>query len=157
MKILVVYYSLEGHTKSLAEAIAKETGAELLRIEPKKDIPTTGFGKYLKGGSQVVRKVQPELMPVETDPTEYDLLFIGSPVWAGQYAPALRTFLNQWQLQDKKIALFVSHRGAKGTSLVRLAYSLSGNEILDQKDFFEKADDYPASAGEWAAQIVANL
>lgn len=155
--MLVVYYSLEGHTKSLAEAIARETGAELLRIEPKEDIPTTGFGRYLKGGSQIFRKVQPELLPVAANPADYDLLFIGSPVWAGNYVPALRTLFDLWQLQDKKIALFTSHRGGKGSALASLAYSLSGNEILDQKDFFERADDFPASAGKWAAEIVARL
>ncbi len=157
MKKLVVYYSLEGHTKSLAEAIAQEIGAELLRIKPKDDISTSGFARYLQGGSQALRKVQPELLPVEVDPEEYDMLFIGSPVWAGCYAPALRTLFTQWQLRDKKAALFVSHRGGMGNALASLADSLAGNEIVAQQDFFQRADDYPASAGKWAAEIVTRL
>ena len=45
MKILIVYYSLEGNTKYVAEKIAEQTGADLLCLEPEKAYPT---GKVTK-------------------------------------------------------------------------------------------------------------
>lgn len=157
MKKLVVYYSLEGHTKSLAEAIAQAIGADLLQITPKDDIPTSGFFRYLKGGSQVMKKAKPVLLPVGIAPEAYDLLFIGSPVWAGYYAPALRSLFDKWQLKDKKIALFTSHRGGKGKALEQLAESLYGNQIIGQQDFYERDANYVADAVKWAEKMVEEL
>ena len=106
MKVLVIFYSLEGHTKLLANAIAKVTGADILEVKPKKEITKKGFMKYLKGGGQVIRKVEPEILPLSLDPNDYDLLFIGTPVWAGGYAPALRTFFSTVGFCGKKVAFF---------------------------------------------------
>lgn len=45
MKKLVVFYSFEGNTKFLAEAIANEIKADILELKPKKEIKTKGFFK----------------------------------------------------------------------------------------------------------------
>lgn len=158
MRKLVVYYSLEGHVKELAEALSEETGADIIRVQPKDDVPVTGFFRYLKGGGQVVRKKEPEIYPLSLDPAEYDLLFIGSPVWAGGYAPALRTLFAQINLKGKKAALFVSHRGGKGTALQQLADSLEGNEIVGQVDFVEKNQDSNVTEiRQWGKDIASRL
>jgi flavodoxin len=157
MKKLVVYYSLEGHTEKLAQAIADATGAEAVRVRPKDDVPDHGFSKYLKGGSQVMKKVKPDIRPLSVDPAEYDLIFIGCPVWAGGFVPALRTLFDQWELQGKKVALFVSHRGGKGQALERMAEALAGNKIVGQRDFVERADDYVESAGKWARDVLGGI
>lgn len=159
MKKLVVFYSLEGHTKQLAEGIAEAASADLLQVKPKEDIPTKGFMKYLKGGKQARRKETPELLPVEIDPQEYDLIFLGSPVWAGAYAPALRTFISNADLEGKKVALFVIHRGGKGPVYKWLHESLEGSEIIGEKDFNEKKGmrENVSEAGKWAQEIVNSL
>ena len=64
-KILVVYYSLEGNTKLIAEAISEKLSADILRIRPKKDIDSKSRMKYLVGGKQAVTKEKPELVPYE--------------------------------------------------------------------------------------------
>jgi len=158
MRKLVIYYSLEGHVKQLAEALAAEIGADIVRVQPKDDIPATGFSRYLKGGRQVIKKIEPEIYPLSLDLGEYDLLFIGSPVWAGGYAPALRTLFAQTKLNGKKAALFVSHRGAAGTSLQQMADSLKGNEIVGQVDFNDKKHDSNlAEIRQWGKDIASRL
>jgi flavodoxin len=159
MKALVVFYSLEGHTKLLANAVATAAGADILEIRPKKDIPTRGFIKYLRGGGQVIRKVKPEIYPVSANPADYDLLFIGTPVWAGGYAPALRTFLSGVQMKGKKIALFAIHRGAPGNVFKQLRESLEGNKILDEVNFNEKQgmDKNEAEVESWARKVISAL
>lgn len=155
MKTLVLFYSLEGHVRQLAEAIAEGTGAEVAELKPKDDIPSKGFLRYVKGGSQVLRKEKPEIRPLPADPSEYDILFIGSPVWAGGYTPALRTFFSNYNLEGKKAALFTSHRGGKGTALDQMAEALEGN-VLAQKDFNEKngMEQNCAEIKEWAQNII---
>jgi len=49
-----------------------------------------GFMKYFWGGRAVMRNIKPELLPLNKDIQEYDVLFIGTPVWAFSYAPALK-------------------------------------------------------------------
>jgi len=157
MKVLVVYYSLEGSTKLIAESIAKTVNADILPLVPKKDISGQGFGKYIWGGRQVIMKEKPELLPLEKDPSIYDLIFIGTPVWAGNYAPALRSFFNQYKLSSKKIALFCTHEGGQGKVFDQMKLELRGNFLVSEKDFPnvkkspQKAEE---SAVAWARDIV---
>jgi len=52
MKTLIVFYSLTGNVKKIAAAIATATGGDLLEIKTKKEIPTSGFGKYFWAASR---------------------------------------------------------------------------------------------------------
>ena len=49
MKSIIIYYSLEGNVKLLSETMAGVIGAELLSLQPKKDIKPNGFMKYFWG------------------------------------------------------------------------------------------------------------
>ena len=90
MASLVVYYSLEGSTKLIAD-IATALGADLLELKPvKEEINPKSFLKFFWGGRQVVLKKIPELVPYERDIGKYDLIVIGTPVWAFNYAPPIR-------------------------------------------------------------------
>ena len=80
MKKLVVFYSFESNTKFIAENIAGEINADILELKPKKDIRSRGFMKYFWGGRAMTMKTRPELMPLDKNPQDYDLLFIGTPV-----------------------------------------------------------------------------
>lgn len=111
MKNLVVYYSLEGNTKLIAEFIAKEIGADIIELKPKKEFPSSGFRKYVWGGKSVIFKQKPELMNKETDISKYDNIFLGTPVWAGTYAAPFNTFLDISTINNKNIALFACHGG----------------------------------------------
>ena len=159
MKKLVVFYSLEGHTKELANAIAKVAGADILEVKMKKEVPKKGFMRYVKGGGQVVRKIEPEIYPLELDPQEYDVLFIGTPVWAGSYASPLRSFFSIVDLQGKRVALFAGHRGGKGKVFQHFRESLAGNEVLGEKEFIEKngMEQNIKEAESWAQGIMNSL
>ena len=111
MKKLIVYYSFEGNTEFVANLIAQETQADILKLEPADETRPTGFMKYIWGGKQVFTKTKPELKPFDKNPMDYDLIIIGTPVWANTYAPALRTFLDKQDICDKKIALFCCCQG----------------------------------------------
>jgi len=113
MKALIVYYSLEGNTDWAAKAIAASLGADLLRLEPARAYPSSGFKKFFWGGKSAVMAETPRLQPYDFRPERYDCIVFGFPVWAGNVTPPLRTFVkeNLEALQGKRIAAFACQSG----------------------------------------------
>ena len=159
--ILVVYYSFEGSTQLIAEAIAKAVDADILRLEVEKEMKKHGFSKYLWGGKQVVMKSKPSLKPMEKNPAEYDVLFIGTPVWAYTFSPALRTFFSTVKLGRKKIALFCSCGGDRRKTFENMRAQLQENEILGEFEAIEPirhdTEAQKQKAIDWAKNIVTQV
>jgi flavodoxin len=135
MKKLVIFYSFEGNTKFIANSIAKSINADTLEIKPVQELKTKGFMKYVWGGKQATMKEKPELNPLSKNPEEYDVIFIGTPVWAFTFSPPIRSFIFQTKLNKKKIALFCCHEGNPGNTLENMKRKLEGNEIIGKIDF----------------------
>lgn len=161
LKKLVVYYSFEGNTRFIGKAIAQEIGADILDLKPKKELNSHGFMKYVKGGCQVLFKRAPELYPFTLNLEDYELIFIGTPVWAWNYAPPLRTFFSRVELKGKKIALFCCNGGDKGKTFLELKKRLTGNELLGEIEFLEplkkNSEQSQSLARQWAKKIVSKF
>lgn len=159
MKKLVVYYSLDGNTAFIAKAMARAVEADLLELKPESRM-TRGAMKYFWGGRQVMLQKKPVLQPLAIDPRDYDMLFIGTPVWVWTYAPALTSFFSSIPLQAKKIALFCCHSGSKGKTFENMRKRLSGNHILAQMDFIDPLrghqDQSAQRAIQWARNTLAS-
>jgi len=104
MKILVIYYTRTGNTKFAAETIAAEIGADIEEVVDLKN--RQGRLNYLPAGRDAMQGKETEIAPTKRSPTDYDLIVIGQPVWAGSPTPAIRTYLNKNDLSGKKVALF---------------------------------------------------
>jgi len=158
MNKLVIYYSFEGNTKFVAQLIAGTLEADLLELKPKNEIKSRGFIKYFWGGKQVIMKEKPELLPFDKQFYEYDMLFIGTPVWAWGYAPPLATLFSATKFKGKKIALFCCHGGGKGRTLEKMKESLLGNEIIGEIDFIEPLkrdkESNKEKARKWAKEMA---
>ena len=139
MKKLVVYYSLEGNTRFIAETIAAYAGADLLELKQKKDINPKGLMKYFSGGCQVILKSKPELSALDKDPRNYDVIFIGTPIWAGSFTPPLRTFFSMVALKSKKIALFTTSKSGVGKTLEKMEKHLPENDFIGEMDFVARS------------------
>ena len=113
MSTLIVYFSLEGNTAYIADELARRLEADTLRLVPREAYHTGGFKKYFWGGKSAVMSEAPELEPYDVDPAGYDLIILGTPVWAGRCAPPLRTFLARHSLAGRYVAAFAC---ASGTS-----------------------------------------
>ena len=111
MKIAVIYFSLEGNTKYTAEKIAAKIGADLIQLIPVKEYPTGKISKYFWGGKSATFGETPKLEPYHFDQSQYDLVILGTPIWAGTFAPPLRTFIRENKLTGKKVALFACCSG----------------------------------------------
>jgi flavodoxin len=153
---LVVYYSLEGNTRFVAGVLAAASGADILELNVLACAPR-GFKKYFWGGRQVVMKERPALAPFDKDPAAYDLIWIGTPVWAFSFSPAIRTFFSQIPLRGKKIALFCCSGGGPGPTLSHMEKELAGNIIMGCKHFVEPlrdTDKNASAARAWAADVM---
>jgi flavodoxin len=135
VKTLVVYYSFEGDSKFIGDAIAKELGADVLELALVKEPKSKDYMKKYIGEKQVLMKTEPLLKPYEVKPDDYDLLIIGTPVWSGTYAPALRTFFHIEKIKDKKIGLFYCFTVKAGRVSRRMKNKLQGNEFIGDIGF----------------------
>jgi flavodoxin len=154
-KLLVVYYSLEGTTQRAAELVAEAVDGDLMALRPRKEIKRRGFLKYAIGGFQALTRQKPSLHPLEKDPQDYDLLFIGTPVWAGHCTPPLRTFFAQTDLQEKAIALFCTHRGGVGSTFEDMRAELADNRILGERAFVQPVDERDPQPAPWAREMLS--
>ncbi len=108
MKTLVIFYSRTGTTRKVAKAISKALKSDIKEIFPKREFK--GFFGFFRGGFEAVMRKTPKIKPLKK--LEYDLVVIGSPVWAGNMASPVRTFLTKQK--PKKVAFFATSGGDIG-------------------------------------------
>lgn len=131
MSTVIVYYSLEGNTDYAAKAIAAATGFGLLRIEPVKCYPTSGFRKFFWGGKSAVMAETPTLKPYSFDSSAYDHVLFGFPVWAGTITPPIRTFIQENNLVGKEFAAVACQSGSGAEKAFRKLKDALGIEQLE--------------------------
>ncbi|MFW6135019.1 MAG: flavodoxin family protein [Elusimicrobiota bacterium] len=108
-KVLVVYYSKTGHTRKIAQDIAKQLDADLEEISDQKT--RTGLVGFVLGGRDALTGKETSISEMEKNPAEYDLVIFGSPIWAGNITPAIRTYINQYGDSIRSAAFFFSSGG----------------------------------------------
>jgi flavodoxin len=135
MKTLVVYFSYSGNCALVADVIKGSLNADALELKLTDERERKGLAKYVWGGKQVFSHARPPLKPYRADWEQYDLIVIGSPVWAGTFAPALATFFDETKIAGKKIALFCCHKGGQGRFFDRVKAALPGNTFAAERGF----------------------
>jgi len=157
-KILIIYYSLTGNTKYIAEIIKEATNADILPIKPIKELNPKGSMKFIWGGAQASMKKKPKLEPIEINPNDYDMIFIGTPVWAWTFSPPIRSFLAEYDLSGKSVALWICHGGGPGKTLEKLKDYIKNSDVLGELDFRDPLKNDPEGAKEkvleWVKEIV---
>lgn len=162
MKSIIIFYSLEGNTRLVTEKMAKTINCDILELKTKSEIKTGALSKYIWGGKQVLFKEKPELIPITEDINKYDLIIFGSPIWAGKYAPAFNTFLDNNIIKNKKIALF-NCNGGGGTKKFFQEFKniLSSNEVIGEISFKdplkENTEDNLKQAEDWIKTIIKKV
>ena len=160
-KVLVVYYSLTGNTKLIAEAIAESINSDVLELKPVKELNAEGSMKYVWGGYQATMKKKPKLKVFDTNPLEYDLIFLGTPVWAWTYSPPIRSFLSMFDLSGKKVALWTCSAGDGIKAMNRFKEALKEANIVGEIRFQEpkqrETEEAKEKVASWAKEIIQNI
>ena len=149
MKTAIVYYSMSGNTQQTAETIAKELGAELIRIDPVKEYPSKGFRKFIWGGKSAVMGDKPKLLPYTFD-EGYDRIIFGTPVWASSFTPPIRSFIseNRDKLKDKRFAAFVCFSGGGAEKALSKLRQFLEVDSLDAELILVDPKDRPSEENE---------
>ena len=105
-KTLVLFYSQTSNTKAVAQEIANKLGADIEEIVPVELYDGDFHATIERGKKELDEGNFPEIQPLTADVANYDVIFIGYPIWFGTYAPPIATFLDQTDLSGKKIVPF---------------------------------------------------
>ena len=117
-KVLVAYFSFTGNTKAYAEKIAEMTDGDLYEIVPEVaygsennsyyDETTRAYKEqYNTGGEQ-----RPAIKATLENAAQYDVVFLGSPIWYGKSPRVILTFLDTYGFKGKTIIPFVTSQAS---------------------------------------------
>ena len=122
-KILVAYFSRadenynvgnisKGNTKIVAEIIAEKVGGDLFEIKPAKNYPANYEECTEIAKVELQEKARPEIVGKVENFADYDVIFLGYPIWWGDLPMAVYTFLEQENFSNKIILPFCTHEGS---------------------------------------------
>lgn len=110
-RILVCYYSRTGYTEQVAGKLARLLGADLMCIRERR--PRTGIGGYLRSAWEALRGRDADILPPDTRLRDYELVVLGTPVWAGHAASPVRTLARQQRDQIRRAGVFCTLGGSR--------------------------------------------
>jgi flavodoxin len=106
MKTLIVYYSRTGNTKTACETLQQELGCDIREIKDLKS-RAGGWGFFTAALGSMFN-THTKIDPEHPDLASYGAVIIGSPVWAGRPAAAIRTFIANNKFDGKKVVMFTT-------------------------------------------------
>ena len=138
-KKLVAYFSATGRTAKVAKLLAEALGADIHEIQPK--IPYTKadlnwLNKKSRSSVEMNNKsIRPEITESNMQIADYDVIFLGFPIWWYVAPTIINTFMESADFSDKKIILFATSGGSKfGKTVEELKVSVSSDtEIIEGK------------------------
>lgn len=138
MKKLVAYFSASGVTKSTAETLAKEIGADLFEIEPKEAYTKADLDWTNSSSRSTVemknKSFRPEMVKKTLDLSEYDTIFVGFPIWWYVAPTIINTFGECYNFSGKTIVPFATSGGSgMGKTTEELIPSFKGAKVVEGK------------------------
>ena len=138
-KKLVAYFSASGVTAKVADLLADAVGADIHEIRPK--VPYTKadlnwMDKKSRSSIEMAdKKIRPEIAESNVRIEEYDVIFLGFPIWWYVAPTIINTFLERYDFSGKKIVLFATSGGSKfGNTVEELKVSVAADvEIIEGK------------------------
>ncbi len=136
-KVLIVFYSLTGNTKSVAKELQNKTGGDLFEIETVKTYPSD----YSELIEEAKRELQNNDLPVlkksAPDLSRYDLILVGSPVWWYTVSTPVMSLLKQANLTGKRVSIFCTHEGGIGKTFLHFKEQARNAVVLEGIDLFK--------------------
>lgn len=137
-KVLVAYFSATGTTAKVAQKLAKAAGADLYEIKPKIPYNRADLDWNDKQSRSSVEmntpSARPEIVDKVTHMEQYDVLFLGFPIWWYVAPVIINTFLESYDLSGKMIIPFATSGGSGiGKTNERLLKSCPDAALLSGK------------------------
>lgn len=129
-KILVLYFSETGTTKAVAEELQRQLGADIEAVEAV--VPYTGnFQETIERSRRERESGElPAIKPLKTRMADYNIVFLGYPIWYGTYAMPIATLVKEQDFTGKTIVPFCTFgSGGLNTSTDALRAALPKTKI----------------------------
>lgn len=128
MKTLVVYYSRTGTTEKVAKQIASQSNTDIFKLATKVKFPTDMSATSDLSKKQYQTNEFPELVEIPKI-AEYDRVLIGSPIWNGQLATPIVSYLNQQVFNIQSVAGFCTSMGSVGEAKSQFSQIAQADKI----------------------------
>ncbi len=125
---LVVYFSRTGITHQVASSIASRAACDIERLQESRQ--RSGALGFLRSAWESLRGKMPPLMPVTQDPGDYELVILGTPVWAGHVSSPMRSYLHAHAGRFNRIAAFCTMGGTGGDKVLDEIAALAGKPLV---------------------------
>ena len=156
VETLVVYFSYSGHTRRVAETIADALGADIAEIRPEQPYDGTYDEVVDQGKREVDGKVCPPIKALECHFEDYKTIVLGTPVWWYTYAPAVGTFLDEYNFTNMTVYPFDTNGGQPGHTLADINDALPDAEVMGGLEILFDGDTMKIADGvidDWCREI----
>ena len=159
-KKLVAYFSASGTTAKVAKKMAETIGADLFEIKP--EIPYSGAdlnwqNKNSRSSVEMNdRSSRPAIAVKAVNMPQYDVVFVGFPVWWYREPSIIDTFMESYDFAGKTVIPFATSGGSGlGDSAANMQKLAKGAKVVNGKRFSgsASAEELKAWAGQWAEQV----
>lgn len=160
-RVLVAYFSWSGNGQQMARWISDETGGDLFRIVPKESYGEDFNTCADRAKNELDNGIRPELsLHIDADiMAQYDVIYVGYPVWWYDLPMPVWTFLEEYDLSGKTIIPFFSHNGSSSgaNSVNRISELAKGATVLTNDVLSLRGSSVANSekeVKEWAAEFL---
>ncbi len=155
-KVLVVYYSYSGNTKAIAEKIRQITNADIFEIKTVKPYPSNYQEVVEQAAKEKQTDFRPEIQNSEANIAQYDVIFLGTPVWWYTMAPPVKTFMSKNKFDGKIIMPFCTHGGGGAAATFGDMKTLAPKaKILKGMEIYERGNlNTSSEITKWIEQTV---
>ena len=156
-KSLVAYFSASGVTAKLSERLAKAIGADLFEIKPEVPYTDADLNWQDKNSRSSVemndRKSRPSISSRVENMSQYDVIFIGFPVWWYREPSIIDTFAESYDFDGKTIVPFATSGGSGiGESGKNIGELATDAHVFSGERF--KANASEEELKEWASSWI---
>lgn len=154
-KALVSYFSASGVTAKVAGKLAGEIGAELFEIEPK-DFYTDADLNWQNSRSRSSvemndRNCRPKIASRVENMGQYNVVFVGFPVWWYREPSIIDTFMEDYDFSGKKVIPFATSGGSSiGDSGKNMQALAPGAKVAEGKRFVSNVSG--KALADWASE-----
>ncbi len=159
-KVLVAYFSATGTTKGVAEHIANGLNADIYEIVPEDPYTDADLNYNDNNSRTTIEMNDPNARPAISGSVEnmeqYDIIFVGYPIWWGEAPRIVSTFMESYDFSGKTIVPFCTSGGSGiGSSASNLERLTSGATWLDGRRL--NGSDSQDTVMEWVDSLDLNL
>ena len=159
-KVLVVYFSATNTTEGVAEHIANGLNADIYEIVPEDPYTDADLNYNDNNSRTTIEMNNPNVRPAISGSVEnmeqYDIIFVGYPIWWGEAPRIVSTFMESYDFSGKTIVPFCTSGGSGiGSSASNLERLTSGATWLDGRRI--NGSDSQDTVMEWVNSLDLNL